>query len=60
MAHFARKHFTGFLGQLALTHVEEDPEHDPADDTLVFAPTARGYPPDLIAVQDAEVDLVFA
>ena len=60
MAHFGRKHFAGFLGQLALTYVEEDSEHDPADDALVFAPTARGYPPDLIAVHDAEVDLVCA
>jgi hypothetical protein len=54
----ADEHLAGFLGQLAPGHVEEDPEHYPADDALVVAPAASGHPPDLAAVQNAEVDFV--
>ena len=47
--HFAREHLAGFLGQLALSHVEKDPEHHPPDDTLVIAlpraETQRTSPP---------------
>ena len=38
-----RHKFTGFLGQLALTTSRKIP-NSPTHDTLVLAPTARGYP----------------
>ena len=42
----------------ARSDVEEDPEHDAADDAVVGALPSSGNPPNLIAVQYAEVDLV--
>ena len=60
MTHLVRQHFTGFLGQFPFSHVEEDTEHDPADDALIFSPATSGDPMHLTAMQNAEVDLVGA
>jgi hypothetical protein len=56
MAHLAGEQIAVFLGKLALGYVEKDPEHAAADHALIIALAARSNPPDLLSVDDAEVD----
>ncbi len=60
MAHLASEHLPRLLGLLALRHIEEDAEHDPTSNADIGALTSRRDPPDILVIQDTEIDLVGA
>lgn len=58
MAHLAGEKLMAFLGPLAARHIEEDAVGEALVQIDVITEPARGYPTNLVADDDAEVDLV--
>ena len=60
MAHLAREQFVRFLGLLSLSDIKEDAEHEPLGDVGIVALAASGNPSDIVAGQNAKINLVSA